>query len=117
MARMTRLSIAAALLALALIPTTALAKSPPKGDYGCTYSSLSGTFFGGTLNILGKSKYSVNDKKKGRYTTKGKTIRWRTGDYKSAWALAKWRRSGGTVVIGLYAEATDDSESTTCTRS
>jgi hypothetical protein len=51
------------LLALVVAPA-AQAKSPPKGDYGCTYSTFSGTFYARTLNIKSKAKHSVNDKKK-----------------------------------------------------
>ncbi len=116
-----RRNITLALAAFALVaavPSSAAAKSPPKGTYTCTYYNASfGTQYAGTLRIVSGKHYTVNKGKKGRYTTQGKKIRWRSGDYKGAWAFAKWRRSGGTVVIGLYAEADDDSESTTCTRS
>src|SRR5688572_5642553 len=59
------------LIALIAVPT-AQAKAPPKGDYGCTYTTFSGTFYSGTLNILSKTKYKVNDKNKGEYVNKSR---------------------------------------------
>ena len=80
----------AATLAVVLTPA-AQAKSPPKGDYGCTYTTFSGTFYAGTLNIVSKTKYSVNDKKKGEYTTRRRKIKFKTGDYKGLWR-GKWSK-------------------------
>ncbi len=54
-----------------------------EGDYGCTYSTFSGTFYAGTLNIKSKTKYKVNDKNKGEYTTKRHRINFKTGSYKT----------------------------------
>jgi hypothetical protein len=109
---------AAALLALA--PATAGAASPPKGNYGCTYTTFSGTFFAGTLNIVSKSKYSVNKKKKGNYTTKGKRINFKTGDYRTLyygrWSKVKFVTTpGSTYVIKLYGKK-DREEKLTCSR-
>ena len=87
----------AATLALLLAPA-AQAKSPPNGDYGCTYTTFSGTFYAGTLNIKSKTKYSVNDKKKGEYTTRDRRIKFKTGDYKGLWR-GKWRK-GQSVIDG-----------------
>ena len=108
------------LTALLTLAPAAQAKSPPKGDYGCSYASFSGTFYAGTLNILGKSKYSVNDKKKGNYTTKGKRINFKTGDYKTIY-YGKWNRgksvTDGSVYheIELYGKK-DNKQKLSCTK-
>ena len=86
----TSLALALALVLTVSFASVAGAKSPPKGNYGCTYSTFSGTFFSGTLNILSKTKYSVNKKKKGKYSTRGKRIKFKTGDYKGLWK-GTWR--------------------------
>jgi hypothetical protein len=112
-----------ALVALgALIPAGAAdAASPPKGDYGCSYTTFSGTFYAGTLNILSKKKYSVNDKDKGRYKTRKKRINFKTGDYKTLY-FGRWRKvdyvttSGHTYQIKLYGKD-DGEEKLTCSRS
>jgi hypothetical protein len=78
-------------LMTALSAPAALAKSPPKGDYGCTYTTFSGTFYAGTLNILSKKKYAVNDKGKGKYKTKGKKIKFKSGAYEGLWK-GKWSK-------------------------
>lgn len=113
-----RLVLATALLAL--LPAQALAASPPKGNYGCTYTTFSGTFYAGTLNILTKKTYSVNKKKKGKYTTKGRRITFKTGDYRTLY-FGRWSKvdyvttSGFAYVIKLYGKK-DKKEKLTCTR-
>lgn len=110
----------AATLALSLAPA-AQAKSPPRGDYGCTYTTFSGTFYAGTLNIKSKTKYSVNDKKKGEYTTRRHRINFKTGDYKKLY-YGKWSRvknvlnDGYSHEIILYGKK-DGEEKLTCTKS
>ncbi len=51
-----RTSLICALVVVGALTTaaTAQAKSPPKGNYGCTYTTFSGTYFAGTLNIRSK---------------------------------------------------------------
>jgi hypothetical protein len=117
--RFSRISALVALCALT-IPAAAAAKSPPRGDYGCTYTTFSGTFFAGTLNIKSKKKYSVNDKGAGRYTTRGKRINFKSGDYKTLY-YGKWQKvdyvttSGFTYEIKLYGKK-DGKEKLVCTR-
>ena len=110
------------LIALALIVTPpAQAKSPPKGDYGCTYSTFSGTFYAGTLNIKSKKKYKVNDKNKGNYKTKGKRINFKSGDYEDLY-YGKWSKvknvldDGYSHKIELFGKK-DDEQKLTCTKS
>ena len=87
---------------LALLPASAAqAKSPPNGDYGCTYTTFSGTFYAGTLNIKSKTKYSVNDKKKGEYTTERRKIKFKTGDYKGLWR-GKWSKVESVLRPGTF---------------
>jgi hypothetical protein len=113
------LPLAAVLLALTASP--AMAKSPPKGNYGCSYTTLSGTFYAGTLNILSKSKYSVNKKKKGSYKTRRKKIMFKTGDYRTLY-FGKWSKvknvleSGYSYTIELFGKQ-DKEQKLTCTRS
>jgi hypothetical protein len=115
------LPLAAVLLALALTASPAMAKSPPKGNYGCSYTTLSGTFYAGTLNILSKSKYSVNKKKKGSYKTRRKKITFKTGDYRTLY-FGKWSKvknvldSGYSYKIELFGKK-DKEQKLTCTRS
>jgi hypothetical protein len=109
-----------ALIALIAVPA-AQAKSPPKGDYGCTYSTFSGTFYAGTLNIKSKTKYSVNDKEKGEYKTKRKRINFKTGDYKTLY-YGKWSKvknvldDGYSHKIELFGKK-DGKQKLTCTKS
>ena len=110
------------LISLALLLTpVAQAKSPPKGDYGCTYSTFSGTFYAGTLNIKSKTKYKVNDKNKAEYKTKGHRINFKTGDYKSLY-YGKWSKvknvlnDGYSHKIELFGKK-DDEQKLTCTKS
>lgn len=117
--RLSRAALAAALVLL-LVPA-AQAKPPPKGDYGCTYSTFSGTFYAGTLNIKSKKLYSVNDKKKGRYTTRGRRITFKTGDYRTLY-FGKWSKvknvldSGYSHKIELFGKK-DKKQKLSCTRS
>ena len=114
---------AAAVLLAALVPLAfaapSLAAPPPKGDYGCAYVTLSGTFYAGTLNIVGKSAYRVNDKKKGKYRAKGKKLTFKTGDYRTLY-FGKWSAVNGvygkSFVIKLYGKK-DGKEKLTCTNS
>lgn len=99
---MNRLIPAALLAALTLVPAVAEATAPPKGDYGCTYTTYSGTYYSGTLNILSKTRYSVNDKKKGDYVNKPrKRIKFKTGDYKGLWR-GRWRKVESVLKPGTY---------------
>jgi len=114
------IAVSLAALALALVPA-AQAKSPPNGDYGCTFSTFSGTYGAGTLNIKSKKKYSVNDKKKGEYTTKRRRINFKTGDYKTLY-YGKWSKvknvldDGYSHKIELFGKK-DDKQKLTCTKS
>ena len=117
--RSSTIGACVAACALAITPV-AEAKSPPKGDYGCTYSTFSGTFFAGTLNIKSKKRYAVNDKGAGRYKTRGKRINFKSGDYKTLY-YGKWKKedlvttSGHTFVIRLYGKK-DNEQKLTCDR-
>ena len=104
-----------ALVALgALIPATAAhAASPPKGNYGCSYTTFSGTFGAGTLNILSASTYRVNGKKPtAGYTTRRKRINFKTGPYKTLYG--RWRKvdyvtqPGFTYQIKLFDKKTGE---------
>ena len=117
-----RLPIVISLTALALAAVPAAeAKSPPNGDYGCTYSTFSGTFYAGTLNIKSKTKYKVNDKNKGEYTTKRHRINFKTGSYKTLY-YGKWSKvknvldDGYSHKIELFGKK-DDEQKLTCTKS
>ena len=97
-----RLLIPLALIAALALSPAALAKAPPKGDYGCTYTTFSGTYYSGTLNILSKSKYKVNDKNKGEYVNKPrKRIKFKTGSYKGLWR-GRWRKVESVLKPGTY---------------
>jgi hypothetical protein len=108
-------------MSLCLAPAGALAKSPPNGNYGCSYSTFSGTFYAGTLNIKSKTTYKVNNKKKGEYTTRRKRINFKTGDYKRLY-YGKWSRvknvlnDGYSHKIELFGKK-DDEQKLTCTKS
>ena len=93
----TKLSLLFVLLLLALPVASAEAKSPPKGKYACSYTTFSGTFSAGILYITSKSTYNVNRKGKGRYSTSGRRIRWRTGSYANSdpKTYGVWRREVG----------------------
>ena len=108
-----------AALALLVFAPPSLAAAPPKGDYGCVYVTLSGTFYAGTLNIVGKSAYKVNKKKRGTYRAKGKRVTFISGDYRTLY-FGKWSTVNGVYgkshVIKLYGKK-DRKEKLTCTNS
>jgi len=110
---------ALASLVLLVAAAPALAASPPKGDYGCVYVTLSGTVYAGTLNIVGRSAYRVNDKRKGKYRARGKKLTFVTGDYRTLY-FGKWSTVNGIYgkshVIKLYGKK-DGKEKLTCTHS
>jgi hypothetical protein len=115
-----RAAVAVLASLVVLVPATpALAASPPKGDYGCVFVSLSGTFYAGTLNIVGKNAYRVNDKKRGKFRARGKKLTFVTGDYRTLY-FGKWSTvkdaSGTSHVVKLYAKK-DGKERLTCTNS
>jgi hypothetical protein len=122
MNRITRRSGVLAVALLLAAAGAADASSPPKGNYGCTYTTFSGTYYAGTLNILSKSRYSVNKKKRGRYSTRGKNIKFKTGDYKGLWK-GTWLKSksvlDGSTLYSIKLRALKDSSTPTleCTRS
>jgi len=98
--RIPALALSAALLALTA--SSAEAASPPKGKYPCyLYIDGTGLVLSGTLRIHAGGKYSVNNKKKGKYTTSGKKIAFKTGDYSKS-HRGKWRKDGSTYKIGLF---------------
>ncbi len=103
----------AAVAALALAASPALAAGPPKGKYVCTYYTGSYNAFAGNLNILGSRTYRVNNGKKGRYTPSGSRLRFRTGDYRKLYT-ARYEKSGGQDVIYLLQK--NGREGPTCTR-
>jgi hypothetical protein len=104
------------LLIALLAPAAASAKSPPRGKYTCTTYSISmGTGFAGVLRIHKGNKYSVNGGKKGKFKTKGKTMRFKTGDYKGTW-IGKWRKSGNDYIISLRFPDEPDVEGLNCPR-
>ena len=118
-----RISLPCALVALSALtsPSAAFAASPPKGDYGCTYTTLSGTFYAGQLNILSGSTYKVNKKKpKGSYTTRRNRINFKTGAYRTLY-YGRWSKvdfvtmPGFTYQIKLYGKK-DGKEKLTCSR-
>src|SRR5919106_2109332 len=84
---------------LAAVPAAALAKAPPEGNYYCTFYDHSTH---GTLNITSKKKYGWHNGKRGRYSTKGHRIKFRSGPMKGAYEHAEWRRHGKTVWINLF---------------
>jgi hypothetical protein len=116
-----KLRTAALILPLALlVPATAAdAKSPPKGKYPCSYSTFSGTFPAGILYITGKSTYNVNKKGKGKYTTKGKRINFKTGAYSKSKVYGVWKKEFSTLSnktffeIRIFGKA-DDEERFVC---
>jgi hypothetical protein len=120
---MRRLTLISLIALTAAVPA-AEAKAPPKGDYGCTYTTFSGTFYSGTLNILNKTKYKVNDKNKGEYVNKSrKRIKFKTGSYKGLWK-GKWSKNEsvlnpGTWIYVIKLTSIEDPEGTPtmeCTR-
>ena len=93
MGPMTRhLAAILVLLVLALPAGAAQAKPPPKGKYPCSYSTFSGTFSAGILYIKSRSKYNVNKKGGGKYTTRRKRIRFKSGAYARSKVYGIWRK-------------------------
>lgn len=108
-------------LAVLAAATTATAAPPPRGNYGCSYSTLSGTFYAGTLNILSRSTYSVNKRRKGRYRTAGRKLIFKTGDYRTLY-YGRWSRvknvlsPGYSHKIELFGKK-DGEQKLTCSKS
>ena len=115
MTRLLAASVLVLLLALPVVP--AQAKSPPKGKYACSYSTFSGTFSAGILYITSKSKYNVNKKGKGRYSTKGKRIKFKSGAYAKSKVYGVWKKetgnSGTNYEIRIFGRS-DDEERFVC---
>ena len=80
-ARRAALVLAAA-ASMALMSATPASAGMKKGDYACSYYTSFGSNYAGTMNILSKKKYSVNDNKPGKYTFKKGILNFKTGDYK-----------------------------------
>jgi len=98
--RVVALTLSAALLALTA--SAAEAASPPKGKYPCyLYIDGTGLTGAGILRIHSGGKYSVNGGKKGKYSTSGKKIKFKTGDYSKS-HRGKWSGRGKNAKIGLY---------------
>ncbi len=98
--RVVALALSAALLALTA--SSAEAASPPAGKYPCVlYIDGTGLVGAGLLRIHSGGKYSVNGGKKGKYSTSGKKIKFKTGAYSKS-HRGKWRRSGRNAKIGLF---------------
>lgn len=115
-----RAAVAALASLLILVPATAAhAAAPPKGDCGCVYVALSGTFYAGTLNVVGNTAYKVNKKKRARFRAKGKRLTFVTGDYRTLY-FGRWSTVNGVYgksrVIKLYGKK-DGKEKLTCTNS
>jgi hypothetical protein len=90
---MTRhLATTLVLLVVLALPAGAQASSPPKGKYACSYTTFSGTFSAGILYIKSRSTYNVNKKGKGRYSTRGKRIRFRSGAYARSKVYGVWKK-------------------------
>lgn len=115
---MTRhLATMLALLVLAIPAEVAQAKSPPNGKYPCSFSTSSGTFSTGILYITSRSKYNVNKKGAGEYTTVRKRIRFKSGAYARARVYGIWKRetssSGTNFEIRIFGKD-DDEERFVC---
>ncbi|HEX8121755.1 MAG TPA: hypothetical protein VF549_10880 [Solirubrobacteraceae bacterium] len=98
--RVLPLLLAVSLMAgLAAAPSQAAA--PPKGKYSCIIPRLPTPFYAGYLYILSSTKYRVENEK-GRYTTKGKRIIFKTGPHKGKWKKVTWAKdASGTPYITL----------------
>ena len=110
-------------LVLPLLLVTALlaaapaqAASPPKGKYSCVIPRLPSPFYAGYLHILSPRRYRVENKR-GRYTTRGKRIIFRSGPHKGKWRKVTWDsevdEDGRTAEITL--EPKDGGQAWTCT--
>ena len=82
---------------LALAPA-ASGKAPPRGDYRCDYGAGAGY----TLSILKRGRYRISPTQRGRFTTKGRRITFRTGELSRVY-YGKWRYlAGGGSEIELF---------------
>jgi hypothetical protein len=103
--------------ALAAVPSSAAAKSPPRGEYECT---IGGTYFG-SVWITGAKTYKRSGKS-GKYTAKGTTTRpgniraykisFTTGAFKGF--KGTWHRSSGGVYEIALRNPIDNFESIYC---
>jgi hypothetical protein len=101
------------LLVLALPTGAAQAKSPPNGKYPCSYSTFSGTYSAGILYIKTKAKYNVNKKGGGRYTTRRKRIRFKSGAYARSKVYGIWKKerlTNGKVSFEIRIFGKEDDE-------
>ncbi len=90
--RVVALALSTALLALTA--SSAEAASPPAGKYPCLlYIDGTGLVGAGLLRIHSGGKYSVNGGKKGKFTTSGRKIKFKTGDYRKS-HRGKWSGKG-----------------------
>jgi hypothetical protein len=73
--------IGATALAFGALAAPVGAAELPRGDYACF---LTGGGAGGSIQIKGGNKYTINHGKKGKYTyaKKSKIVNFKTGDYK-----------------------------------
>jgi len=106
----------AGVLILLVATSVAEAKAPPKGRYACT---IGGSTLFGTLYIKGKAKYRYDaydgKGKPGKYKSKGKKIRLKTGPLKGSkgrW----WISSTNNRVITLGNPKSDNFQSIECIR-
>jgi len=116
---MRQITVLLTALALLVPAAAAQAGSPPKGKYACYYSTASGTFAAGILYITGKSTYNVNKKGKGKYSTKGKRIKFKTGAYAKGKVYGVWKKETSGATGKTYFEITifgkdDDEERFNC---
>ena len=97
-----RLAATALLGGALLIPAApAAAAKPPKGDYYCSFYNGSYNQGAGVLHIVGKSKYRINEGKKGRFTRKGNKLKFKSGDYEGTWKGRYKALDGGRHIIYL----------------
>ena len=96
MAMTRHLSTILVLLVVLALPAGAQASSPPKGKYACSYTTFSGTFSAGILYITSRSTYNVNKKGAGRYSTRGKRIRFKSGSYARSKVYGVWTKETGS---------------------
>ena len=109
-------ALALSVTLLALTASSAEAANPPAGKYPCyLYIGGTGLVGAGILRIHAGGKYSVNGGKKGRYSTSGRKIAFKTGAYSKS-HRGKWRGRGSTAKIGLFkkSDTTYSRELITC---
>ncbi len=109
--------LVAASLAAGLLATPAHAASPPKGRYSCIIPRLPTPFYAGYLHILSGSKYRV-EKERGRYTTRGKRIIFKSGPHKGQWKKVTWeyKGSGGDRLAEIKLEPKKEGQVWFCTQ-